>query len=124
MAVDIRSQARGARLRLQAAYDVVSHYRGALLPLQQTVVSETLKFYNGMLVGVYDLLLAHQAQVQTGQQYVEANKEFWLAWVDLERAVGGSIPVPRTAADASSSQSTAPTADLSDHSAHQHGDLQ
>jgi len=124
MAVDSRSQARGARLRLQAAYDVVSHYRSALLPLQQTVLSETLKFYNGMLVGVYDLLLAHQAQVQTGQQYVEANKEFWLAWVDLERAVGGSIPVPRTAADASSPQSAAPAADVSDHSAHQHGDMQ
>jgi cobalt-zinc-cadmium efflux system outer membrane protein len=122
MAVDIRSQARDARLRLQAAYDVVNHYRSALLPLQQTVVTETLKFYNGMLIGVYDLLLAQQAQVHTAKDYVAANKEFWLAWVDLERAVGGSMPVP--AADASSAQSAAPAAAVPDHATHQHGDMQ
>ena len=52
-------------------------------------MSETLKFYNGMLVGVYDLLLAKQMQVQTARQYVAANRDFWLAWTDLERAVGG-----------------------------------
>lgn len=96
MAVDIRSEARAARARLQAAYAAVNHYRNALLPLQQTVVQETLKSYNGMLVGVYELLLAQQAQVQTAKQYVEANKEFWLNWIDLERAVGGSIAAPQT----------------------------
>jgi len=96
MAVDIRSQARDARARVQAAYDAVNHYRNALLPLHQTVVQETLKSYNGMLVGVYELLLAQQAQVQTAKQYVEANKEFWLSWIDLERAVGGSIAAPQT----------------------------
>jgi cobalt-zinc-cadmium efflux system outer membrane protein len=101
LAVDARSQARAARLRLQAAFDAVNHYHSALLPLQQTVVEETLKFYNGMLVGVYELLLAQQAQVLTAKQYVEANKEFWLAWVDLERAVGASVPAPQAAPHAS-----------------------
>jgi len=94
LAVDIRSEAREARTRVTAAHEVVRHYRDVLLPLQQTIVSETLKFYNGMLVGVYDLLLAKQAQVQTARQYVSANKEFWLAWTDLELAVGRNIPVP------------------------------
>ena len=83
---------------MQATFEAVNHYRNALLPLHQTVVEETLKFYNGMLVGVYELLLAQQAQVLTAKQYVEANKEFWLAWVDLERAVGGSVPAPQPAA--------------------------
>ncbi len=92
LAVDARSQARDARLRVQAAYEAVNHYRTALLPLHQTVVQETLKLYNGMLAGVYELLLAQQMQVQTAKQYVEANKAFWLTWVDLERAVGGSLP--------------------------------
>ncbi len=96
MAVDIRSQARDARVRLHAAYDAVNHYRNALLPLHQTVVQETLKFYNGMLVGVYELLLAQQAQVQTAKQYVETTKEFWLNWIDLERAVGGTLAAPQT----------------------------
>ena len=68
--------------------------RQSCCPLQQSIADETLRFYNGMLVGVYDLLLARQAQVQTARQYVSANKEFWLAWTDLERAVGGRLAVP------------------------------
>ena len=111
LAVDARSQARDARLRLQATFEAANHYRNALLPLHQTVVEETLKFYNGMLIGVYELLLAQQAQVLTAKQYVEANKEFWLAWVDLERAVGGSVPAPqpsKTAASGTPDQSIHP----------------
>jgi cobalt-zinc-cadmium efflux system outer membrane protein len=91
LAVDIRSQAREARTRLIAARDIVRHYEEALLPLQQSIVEDTLKLYDGMLIGVYDLLLARQNQVATARQYIAASKEYWLAWTDLERAVGGRI---------------------------------
>ena len=94
LAVDVRSEAREARSRVAAAQEVVRHFRDVMLPLQQTIVSETLRLYNGMLVGVYDLLLAKQAQIQTARQYVSANKEFWLAWTDLEIALGGMVPLP------------------------------
>jgi cobalt-zinc-cadmium efflux system outer membrane protein len=93
LAVEIRSEAREAHDRLAAAQESVRHLESALLPLQQSIVDETLKFYNGMLVGVYDLLLAQQGQVQTARQYVGALKEFWKAWAELERALGGRIPV-------------------------------
>ena len=49
-----------------------------------------------MLTGVYDLLLTKQMQVQTARQYVAANRDFWLAWADLERAAGGSLAVTTT----------------------------
>jgi hypothetical protein len=49
---------------------------------------------------VYELLLAQQAQVLTAKQYVEASKAFWLAWVDLERAVGGGVGVAQAASRA------------------------
>lgn len=91
LAVEIRSEAREARTRLTASHEMVRHYAKVMLPLQQTVVNETLKFYNGMLVGVYDLLLAKQTQVQTARQYISASKQFWLAWTDLERALGGKL---------------------------------
>jgi cobalt-zinc-cadmium efflux system outer membrane protein len=118
MAVDVRSQAREARLRLQAAHEVVMHYRNALLPLQQTVVAETLKFYNGMLIGVYELLAAQQGQAHAAKQYVEASKAFWLTWVDLERAVGTSLPVPAPNAKPASE----PTAAMNQHASHTHGE--
>ncbi len=109
LAIDIRSEAREARARVAAAQEVVRHYRDVMLPLQQSIVSETLKFYNGMLVGVYDLLLAKQAQVQTARQYVSATKEFWLAWTELELALGGKVPPPAAAAaDSRPASSTTP----------------
>jgi cobalt-zinc-cadmium efflux system outer membrane protein len=94
LAVTIRSEAREARERLEALQQVVQHYKQVMLPLQQTILSETLKSYNGMLVGVYELLLSKQTQVQTARQYVTANRDFWLAWVDLEHAAGGSLAPP------------------------------
>ena len=115
LAIEIRSESREASARLAATYAMVQHYQKVMLPLQQSIVSETLKFYNGMLVGVYDLLLARQAQVQTARQYVSASKDFWLAWTDLERAIGGKIPLPAATVE------EAP--DAPDPS-HQHGDKQ
>ncbi|MGH8768348.1 MAG: TolC family protein, partial [Burkholderiales bacterium] len=94
LAVDIRSEARETRGRLSALHQSVRHYEKALLPLQQTIVTETLKFYNGMLLGVYDLLLASQSQIQTGRQYVAATRDFWLAWTELEHTIGGRISSP------------------------------
>jgi len=108
LAVDIRSQAREARTRVTAAHQVVGHYRGVLLPLQETIVGETQKQYNGMLVGVYDLLLSKQAQVQTARQYVVATRDFWLAWADLERAAGARVPLPATRDEESAPARDAP----------------
>jgi cobalt-zinc-cadmium efflux system outer membrane protein len=97
LAVDIRSRARAARLRLDAAFQLAQHYRDALLPVQQVVVDETLKFYNGMLVGVYDLLLARQQQIQAAREYVATLEEFWLAWAELEHIAGGRVPLAMAA---------------------------
>jgi cobalt-zinc-cadmium efflux system outer membrane protein len=115
-AIDARSEAREALLRMQAAHAVAQHYRAALLPLEQTVVEETVKYYHGMLVGVYDLLLARQGQVQAARDYIAASKEFWMAWAELERAMGGRVPLPTSSMPAS--ESTAPASEASD----QHGD--
>jgi cobalt-zinc-cadmium efflux system outer membrane protein len=117
LSIDIRSEARAARDRVVAAYDAARHYEKVLLPLQQTIVSETLKLYNGMLLGTYDLLLARQAQTQTARQYIASVKEFWLAWTELERALGGKIAL------ATSSDSARPSDDSSfSAQPHHHGD--
>lgn len=122
LAVDIRSEAREVRSRLVASHQFVRHYERALLPLQQTIVSETLKFYNGMLIGVYDLLLASREQVQTGRLYIDANRDFWLAWTDLERAVGGRIPPGQPATRPTKPSESEPGAPAPAGDAHQHGD--
>jgi cobalt-zinc-cadmium efflux system outer membrane protein len=119
LAIDVRSEAREALLRMQAAHAVARHYRDALLPLQQTVVTETLKYYNGMLVGAYDLLLARQAQVNTARDYIAASKEFWVAWAELERALGGRVPLPAVAiSSAAPASGRQPDAGGTDHGEH------
>lgn len=124
LAVDIRSEARENRGRVMATAKVVRHYQAALLPLHKTIVAETLKFYNGMLVGVYDLLLASQSQIQTGRQYIAANRDFWLAWTELERVVGGRISLPAGTGAAESPQPTEPGTDAPVDKSHQNGDEQ
>ncbi|MBI3530242.1 MAG: TolC family protein [Betaproteobacteria bacterium] len=126
LAVDIRSEARENRGRVMATAHTAKHYQTVLLPLQQTIVAETLKFYNGMLIGVYDLLLASQSQIQTGRQYIAANRDFWLAWTELERVVGGRIRLPTVAgaAEPPSASPTEPSTDAPADNAHQHGDRQ
>ena len=52
LAVEIRSEAREASMRLAASHAMVRHYQTVMLPLQQSIADETLRFYNGMLVGV------------------------------------------------------------------------
>jgi cobalt-zinc-cadmium efflux system outer membrane protein len=115
LAVEIRSEAREARERLTAAHRSVRHLETAMLPLQQSIVDETLKFYNGMLVGVYDLLLAQQGQVQAGRDYVAALESFWQAWAELERALGGRVPLPPGQPAEPAEPAAVPTPDAIDH---------
>jgi outer membrane protein, heavy metal efflux system len=119
LATDIRSEARTAAAHVNVLHQSVRHFEQALLPLQQTVVTETLKFYNGMLVGVYDLLLASQGQIQTGRQYVATSRDFWLAWTELEHVAGGVLQAPAANQPPPALNSNAPSLEGDEH---QHGD--
>ncbi len=91
MAIDIRSEVREARDRLLANRRLVESYK-VLLPERMRMLQLTLQEYNGMLKGTYDLLLAKQNEVVTEQAYIEAWRDYWIARVQLERALGGRIP--------------------------------
>lgn len=45
-----------------------------------------------MQLGAFQLLLAKQAQIDAGRAYLEIVKDYWLAYADLEGAVGGALP--------------------------------
>ena len=112
-AIEVRSEVREATLRAAAAHGAVMHYRNAVLPLADRVVDETLKFYNGMLVGVYELLAAQQSQVHAARDYIGAWRDFWIAWTEIEHAVGGTVALAAPeAASASAAPAAAPTEHL------------
>ena len=93
--VNARSEVREARSRMIAARDLTSYIGKKLLPTQQEALNLTLKQYNYMLKGAYDLLLAKQNEVAAERTYIEAWRDYWIARAELERAVGGSLSYPR-----------------------------
>ncbi|HHT9148612.1 MAG TPA: TolC family protein, partial [Candidatus Wujingus californicus] len=97
LAIDIRSEIREISNRLLTARNVVKYYQDVILPLRQRIVDESQLYYNGMLIGVYELLLAKQNQINAGREYIETLRDYWIARSDLERAVGGRLIVTEEA---------------------------
>lgn len=94
LAINTRSEVREARDAMLAARQVKERYETVLLPQRVRILEETTLHYNMMLKGVYDLLLAKQAEVLAERGYVDAWRDYWLARTELERALGGRLPVP------------------------------
>jgi cobalt-zinc-cadmium efflux system outer membrane protein len=91
LAIEIRSQARAAYGRMIAARSRAEYYRREVLPIQQQILEQTQLQYNGMFVGVFQLLQAKQAQIDAGREYIESQRDYWIARSELERAVGGRL---------------------------------
>jgi cobalt-zinc-cadmium efflux system outer membrane protein len=78
--------------RIANARAVAEHYRTELIPQRDTVVRETQAQVAYMLVGAFELIAAKQAAYDAYQAYLESLRDYWLARVDLQRAVGGQLP--------------------------------
>jgi outer membrane protein, heavy metal efflux system len=89
LAVQVRSAARAARARLEAARSAVVQSRDVVLPLRQRVVQQTQLEYNGMLVGVFDLLVAKREQLAALEQYLQLRRDYWLARLTAEQLLAG-----------------------------------
>ena len=87
--------------RLAMTRKIADDYRAALIPQRETIVARTQEQQNYMLVGVFELLLAKQQEFDAYQGYLEAVRDYWLARVELMRAVGAHLP-----SDSTSSEST------------------
>jgi cobalt-zinc-cadmium efflux system outer membrane protein len=92
LAVNARSEVREARDRMLTARDLALYYSRVLRPQRVRILELTLRHYNAMFKGAYDLLLAKQAEVEAEKAYVETWRDYWIARAELERAVGGALP--------------------------------
>jgi cobalt-zinc-cadmium efflux system outer membrane protein len=91
-AIDIRSEVRSLRNRLVMQRNLINHYRGTVLPLREQIVDLTLKKYNYMLTGAFDLLMAKQQEFEAYQKYLEAVRDYWIIRADMQRSLGGRLP--------------------------------
>ena len=81
---------RAAYLRYRSAYDVARHWRDEIVPLRKRISEENLLRYNGMLIGVFELLADAQAQISSVNGYIEALRDFWLARAELDMVLIGA----------------------------------
>ena len=88
-AVNARSEVREAYTGYRTAFDIARHYRDEVVPLRKRVSDENLLRYNGMLIGVFELLADARAQVAGVNGYIEALRDFWIAQADLDMALVG-----------------------------------
>jgi outer membrane protein TolC len=105
-AVNARSEVREAYLASRNSYDVARHYRDEIVPLKKRISEENLLRYNGMLIGVFELLADARAQIAGVNGYIEALRDYWLAQTDLDMALVGK-PALSAAPAASVATSTA-----------------
>jgi len=91
MVVDVTAEVRSRVARLTGARARALHLRRSVLPLRGRIVAETQRFVNAMQETVFTLLVARQSEIDAGQAYIEALREYWTARAALERSVGGSF---------------------------------
>jgi cobalt-zinc-cadmium efflux system outer membrane protein len=97
IAIDARADVRLARARLIAARETVEHYRRTVMPLRDAAVEQAQLQYNGMQIGLYELLGTKQAQIESYRGYLDAIRDYWIASADLDLAVGGRAQPRRDA---------------------------
>jgi outer membrane protein TolC len=109
LAVDANSQVRENYGAYRTAYDVAKHYRDEIVPLRQTIADENMLRYNGMLIGVFELLADSRDQIATVVQAIEAQRDFWLSEAGLQATlIGRPMSVLAMQSGPSASGSAAP----------------
>ena len=97
MAVDARSQVRETYAAYRSQYDTARYYRDEVVPLQKSISEENLLRYNGMLIGVFELLADARTQIGSVNNAIVAQRDFWLAQSELQMVLMGPPGTPTVA---------------------------
>ncbi|HKY64009.1 MAG TPA: TolC family protein [bacterium] len=87
----ILTEVRTAHAQLLESRKIAKRYQTHVLPLLRKTLEETLLHYNFMLKSPFDLLQARREEIGANRAYVEALREYWTHYAELERAVGASL---------------------------------
>ncbi|GAB3628106.1 outer membrane efflux protein [Pandoraea terrae] len=102
------SSVRDSYSAYRTTYDIARHQRDEVVPLRKTISDENLLRYNGMLIGVFDLLADARDQVGAVMAAIAAEQQFWLADAALQAVLIGR---PTASAVATTASATGGSAD-------------
>ena len=88
-AINARSEVREAYTGYRSAYDIARHHFEEIVPLRQRIAEENQLRYNGMLIGVFELLADARSQITSVNAAIQAKRDFWIAQADLDMALIG-----------------------------------
>lgn len=90
---EISTEISTAWLRAETARQSVQHTHDVLMPLRRQIQHQSLLHYNGMLIGMNELLADARERISAMLGFIDASREYWLAEAELQLAVGGRLPV-------------------------------
>jgi outer membrane protein TolC len=90
----------------RSAYDISRHYKDEVLPLRKVMADENMLRYNGMIIGVFELLADARDQVATVISAITADQQFWMADAALKANVMGRPTSAGVSAISSASNSS------------------
>jgi outer membrane protein TolC len=111
--LEATTRAAGSHLResysaYRTTYDIAKHYRDEIVPLRKIINDENLLRYNGMIIGVFELLADSRDQVSSVIAAINAQQQFWLADAALLASiVGKPMTAPVASMQTGSSASSA-----------------
>jgi outer membrane protein TolC len=87
-------RAAGSNLResyssYRTTYDIAKHYRDEIVPLRKIIADENVLRYNGMIIGVFELLADARDQVGSVIAAINAQRQFWLSDAALQASIVG-----------------------------------
>jgi len=87
-------RAAGSSLRenyaaYRTAYDISRHYKEEVIPLRKVISEENVLRYNGMIIGVFELLADSRDQIGAVISAIAAEQQFWLADAALQATLIG-----------------------------------
>lgn len=88
-AINARSEVRESYAAYRSNWDIARHYREEVVPIRKRIADENMLRYNGMLIGVFELLADARAQISSVNSAIEALRDFWMAEADLRMSFIG-----------------------------------
>ncbi len=88
-AINARSEVREAYSGYRSSFELARHYRDEVVPIRKRISDENLLRYNGMLIGVFELLADARSQISSVNSYIESLRDFWIAQAELEMSLIG-----------------------------------
>lgn len=89
--VEIRAAARASWDHLRLARDRALYTRNVELPLNHRILEQSQLEYNAMQMGVFQLLMAKQGEIEAGRRYIDDLLDYWLARTEVESIQRGHV---------------------------------